>query len=185
MLATLVKTQEELEQIVSLSDQNTRAKISEEERQSQGFVSWNYSLGLLRKMNEQHPHVIVKEDQRVIGYALVALKEAGAFHPDLQAMTLHLDMISYNNKKLSDYDYYVMGQICVDKAYRGKGVFELLYQKHREIFEKSYDFIVTEISTRNTRSLRAHEKVGFKTIHTYRDSMDEWNVVVWDWREEV
>jgi L-amino acid N-acyltransferase YncA len=78
-----------------------------------------------------------------------------------------------------------MGQICVDKAYRGKGVFELLYQKHREIFEKSYDFIVTEISTRNTRSLRAHEKVGFKTIHTYRDSMDEWNVVVWDWREEV
>jgi len=23
--------------------------------------------------------------------------------------------------------------------------------------------------------------VGFKEIHTYNDSMDEWSVVVWDW----
>jgi len=182
MLATTVTTGDELQQIVQLSDQSIRTKLSEEEKQSQGFVSWSYSFGLLQKMNEQHPHVIVKHDNNVIGYALVALKEAKHFHPDLETMIQHLDEITYNNKKLSDYNYCVMGQICVEKSFRGKGIFEMLYQKHKEVFQDKYDFVVTEISTSNRRSLRAHEKVGFKTIYTYRDAMDEWNVVIWDWR---
>ena len=61
-------------------------------------------------------------------------------------MIQHLDEITYTNKKLSDYNYYVMGQICVDKSFRGKGIFEMLYQKHKELFQDKYDFVVTEIS---------------------------------------
>jgi len=182
MLATIVTTNEELQQIVRLSEQNIRTKLSQEEKQSQGFVSWPYSFDLLQKMNEQAPHVIVKVENKVAGYALVALKEARHFHPDLETMVQHLDKITYKNKKLSDYNYYVMGQICIDRSYRGKGIFEMLYQKHKELFQDKCDFIVTEISTSNGRSIRAHEKVGFKTIYTYRDAMDEWNVVVWDWK---
>jgi L-amino acid N-acyltransferase YncA len=75
-----------------------------------------------------------------------------------------------------------MGQICIDKTYRGKGVFKMLYDKHREMNKDVYDFIVTEISTGNLRSIKAHQKTGFKTIHTYLDHMDEWNVVLWDWK---
>jgi len=182
MLATIVTTDKELQQIVQLSDENIRTKISQEEKHSQGFVSWNYSFDLLQKMNEQHPHIIVKDGKKVVGYALVALKEARHFHPDLETMIQHLDKIIYNDKKLSEYRYYVMGQICIDKSHRGKGIFEMLYQKHKELFQNNYDFIVTEISTNNTRSLHAHEKVDFKSIYTYRDAMDEWNVVLWDWK---
>jgi len=182
MLATIVTTDKELQQIVQLSDENIRTKISQEEKHSQGFVSWNYSFDLLQKMNEQHPHIIVKDEHKVIGYALVALKEAKRFHTDLEAMIQHLDKIIYNDKKLSEYRYYVMGQICIDKSYRGKGIFEMLYQKHKKLFQNNYDFIVTEISTSNTRSLRAHEKIGFKSIYTYCDPMEEWNVVLWDWK---
>jgi L-amino acid N-acyltransferase YncA len=75
-----------------------------------------------------------------------------------------------------------MGQICVDKEFRGKGLFEELYQGHKEIYGSGFDFIITEISTSNHRSLRAHEKVGFETIHQYTDEMDEWAVVVWNWK---
>jgi hypothetical protein len=56
----------------------------------------------------------------------------------------------------------------------------MLYQKHREEFRDKYDFAVTEISTANYRSLRAHERVGFKTISVFKDAVDEWNVVLWD-----
>ncbi len=75
-----------------------------------------------------------------------------------------------------------MGQICIAKVYRGQGLFEQLYNYHKEIYQPQFDLFVTEISTRNHRSLRAHEKVGFKTIHTHRDNLDEWRVVAWDWR---
>ena len=97
-------------------------------------------------MNEQHPHIIVKEDGIVIGYALVTLRDASRFHPDLKAMVDQLEVIMYNKKRLSEYQYYVIGQICIGKAYRGKGVFEMLYQQHKKIFEKDFDFVITEIS---------------------------------------
>lgn len=179
--ATIVTTSEELHQIIHLSYQNLRTEISEEEKKSQGFVSWNYSFELLQKMNVQYPHVIVKDNDKVVGYALVALIEARNFHPALEQMIIDLEPLLYKGKKLSAYKYYIMGQICVDKAYRGRGILEILYQQHKALFEKEYDFVVTEISTGNSRSLRAHEKVGFKTIYTYADNTDKWNVVLWDW----
>src|SRR6476659_854349 len=149
MQATVVTTNEELQQIIQLSYQNLRTKISEEEKNSQGFVSWNYSFELLQKMNAQYPHVVVKDNNKVIGYALVALKEARDFHPALQQMIIDLEPLVYKGRKLSAYKYYVMGQICVDKGYRGKGIFKMLYLKHKTLFEKNYDFVVTEISTGN------------------------------------
>jgi hypothetical protein len=57
----------------------------------------------------------------------------------------------------------------------------MLYEEHKRLFRKEYDFVITEISTINKRSIAAHKKIGFKTIHTYRDALDEWNVVLWDW----
>ena len=61
MQATVVTTNEELQEIIQLSYQNLRTKISEEEKKSQGFVSWNYSFELLHKLNAQHPHATYEE----------------------------------------------------------------------------------------------------------------------------
>ncbi len=133
-------------------------------------------------MNDQCAHVIVKDKNIIVGYALVTFKEASIFHKDLNAMMMHLETLEYENKLLQQYKFYVMGQICVDEDYRGRGVFQMLYQQHKKLFENGFDFVVTEISKGNARSLRAHEKIGFKTIHTYKDGLDEWNVVLWDWK---
>ena len=84
--------------------------------------------------------------------------------------------------RLKDRRYYVMGQVCVAKAYRGKGVFDRLYAAHREHLRHRFDACVTEISVRNPRSLRAHARVGFEELERYRDAADEWVVVIWDLR---
>jgi RimJ/RimL family protein N-acetyltransferase len=47
--------------------------------------------------------------------------------------------------------------------------------------QSSYDFVLTEIATRNTRSIRAHEKVGFQLLHRFSDEKEQWDIVVWDW----
>ena len=44
-----------------------------------------------------------------------------------------------------------------------------------------FDFCLTEVSTRNLRSMQAHEKVGFRIIHTFKDENEEWNILLWDW----
>jgi len=79
--------------------------------------------------------------------------------------------------------FYVMGQVCVGKPWRGKGVFDLLYQAHRRHLRARFDCSVTEVAMRNTRSLRAHERVGFTVIDRYRDQTDDWAVIRWDWSD--
>ena len=75
-----------------------------------------------------------------------------------------------------------MGQICVDEPWRGRGVFDALYQGHREHLRGAYELVVTEVAVRNPRSLRAHQRVGFREIERYRDATDEWVVLGWDWQ---
>ncbi len=112
---------------------------------------------------------------------MVTLKEASDFHHDLKRMINNLELINYKDRPLSSYTWYIMGQVCIKKNYRGKGIFKLLFQKHKELYSREYELMITEISTANHRSQKAHEKVSFKTVYTYSDDLDKWNVVVWDW----
>ena len=132
-------------------------------------------------MHEAAPSIIIKDNDRVIAYALVMLRECSSMVPVLEPMFANFEKFTWNGKPLTAYRFYVMGQICIDKAYRGRGLFDILYQKHKEIYSPKFDLLVTEIATRNARSLRAHERVGFKQINVYRDETDEWSVVIWDW----
>lgn len=186
MLQTsLVQSNSELDQIYRLNLRNLKQNLSETERQQEGFVTWLYPPELLLQMHQLAPSVVVKNGDTVVGYALVTLKESAAFHPDLQTMFSNLSTLQYKGKPLFEQNFYCMGQVCIDKAYRGKGVLGQLYQGHYTHYSSRFNLLVTEISTSNARSQKAHEKVGFKTIYTYPDHMDEWNVVVWDWQKKV
>jgi len=182
LYATQVTIDDELLQIHELSRENLKGNISEEEQEKQGFVTWLYPVSLLQQMHAIASGIIAKNDDTVVGYALVTPVEAGSFHPDLKRMIDNLEPLNYKGKPLSSYSYYVMGQVCIDKNYRGKGIFNMMFQKHKELYSGNYELLVTLISTTNYRSQKAHEKVGFTTIHTYTDALDSWNVVVWDWR---
>jgi len=182
MFATIVTTDEELQQINRLNTENYRHTISAEQRDKEGFVSWPYPMERLQKIQALAPQVIAKEGDTVVGYALVTVKETAAFHNDLQHMFDHLSTVCYNGTLLKDCNYYVMGQVCIDKPWRGKGVFAMLFTHHKKVYSDRFDMVITEISVSNVRSQKAHEKVGFKTIYTYTDEMDTWSVVAWDWK---
>jgi hypothetical protein len=75
------------------------------------------------------------------------------------------------------YNFYLMGQVCIRKEYRGKGLFSAMYREHKKRYRNKYEFLLTEIITSNKRSIKAHQKIGFKEIHSYHDSMGEWSLV--------
>ncbi|MBA2249946.1 MAG: GNAT family N-acetyltransferase [Chitinophagaceae bacterium] len=183
LYTTVVTDEEELLQINEMNRLNLKIVLSPQEQQEQGFITWLYNISLLKEMHELAPSIIVKDEKQIVGYALVTPKESSSFHPDLKGMIDNLEIVNYKNNPLSTYSFYLMGQVCIHKDFRGKGIFDMLFQKHKELYSNTYDMLVTEISTKNLRSQKAHEKVGFKTIHTYKDELDEWNVVVWDWRK--
>jgi len=182
LIITEVATKNDLIQINNLNQQNLKDNLSIKEQEEQGFVTWLYPVSLLQQIHTIAPSIIAKDKHKVVGYALVTPIEAAGFHTSLKGMIEYIEMIMYNGKHLSSYNYYIMGQVCIDKDYRGRGIFDLLFQKHKELYKGKYELLITEISTKNYRSQKAHEKVGFKTIYTYPDTLDEWNVMIWDWR---
>jgi len=164
----LVKDESELQQILQLQRRNL--SYSED-----GFVTVRHTLDILRTFHEAMPSVVAKDDEKVIGYAISMPRDASALVPILEPMFRRLDHVA----ALRNQRWYVMGQVCIDQEWRGRGVFDRLYLEHRRRYSGRFDWLVTEISVRNQRSQKAHRRVGFVEIDHYRDAQDEWSVVGW------
>lgn len=179
---TTSKDEADLRGILDLQQRNLPKNLSREEITSQGFVTVSHSLVDLQKMNAIEQHVIAKENNSVIAY-LLAMTERSKFDiPILIPMFEAFEHIHYKNTLLSKYNYIVVGQVCVDKNYRGQGILDKCYTLYIDSFKKKYDFAVTEIATSNQRSMNAHKRIGFEIIYEYvaPDNV-AWSIVVLDW----
>ncbi|HEY8399681.1 MAG TPA: GNAT family N-acetyltransferase, partial [Cytophagaceae bacterium] len=175
---------EELQQILELQFANLSQNVSEQERLEQGFLSVQHTLEELREISGRYNHIIVKDGGRVVGFALVMLPEYRDSVETLRPMFDMIDEIHFQGRALREYNYFVMGQICIDKPYRGKGLFKGLYYKLKSEFDRSYSLLITEVATKNFRSTAAHRQVGFRSLKKYTapDGI-EWDIVYWDWKE--
>lgn len=176
---TQVTDPAEVRQILDLQAQNLAANLSPETRRQQGFVTVRHQPEVLLRMNQAYPSVIAKAGDQLAGYCLVMLRDFGNQVPELIAMFAMLDQLSWQGRPLRSGGWFVMGQVCVAEAYRGQGVFDGMYGKLREVCHPDFDFVITEVAARNTRSLRAHERVGFEPVHIYEDrqSGETWHVI--------
>jgi len=173
----------DLEQILALQRCNVEEGRTPEDVAAQGFVTVRHDLALLREMNDAAGHVVARVDGHVVGYALVMLASFEERIPILAPMVARLRTLEFRGRALCDLRYFIMGQVCVDAAYRGSGAFAGLYDELRRRYASQYDLVVTEVARRNTRSVRAHAKVGFELLQRYRhDGGEEWDLIGWDWR---
>jgi len=179
---TTATSKNDLEGILSLQKINLAQSLTESEIRSQGFVTVDHSYEQLAKLNDHEKHIVAKDNGKVIGYLLAMTKPSRFDIPVLLPMFELFDTISYNNRKISDYNYLVVGQVCIDKDYRGQGILDDCYAVYREHCGNKYDIAITEIAATNLRSLKAHKRIGFKEINTYvSPDKTEWSVVLWDW----
>ncbi len=180
---TTVSTTDEIRAIVELQAANLPAALTSEMMASQGFVTVRHDFDVLRRMNDVAPAIIAKADSAVVGYALVMPREFGPSVPILRPLFEMLGGLSWKGVWLRDHPrWFVMGQVCIADGYRGQGIFDGLYREMAERYGDRYDFTVTEVAGRNTRSLRAHARVGFQELHVYADAItgEEWHVIVLD-----
>ncbi len=173
----------DLKGILQLQKINLAPNLTEAEIQNQGFVTVDHSYDQLKKLNDHEKHVVAKDSEKVIGYLLAMTKRSRLDIPVLIPMFELFDTVSYKGKKISEYNYLVVGQVCIDKAYRGQGILDQCYSAYRKHYSTQYDFAITEIANANFRSLNAHRRIGFKEINTYLSpDKKEWVVVLWDWK---
>ena len=184
---TLVRGPRDVEQILALQAENHRDTVDAATAQSDGFTSVRHEPAVLQAMNRAHPSAIAVAGDVVAGYALMMPQQFRDRVPLLEPMFSLFDRLEWRGAPLAGNPrWFVMGQVCVARAFRGQGVFDGVYHQLRDAYAPQFDFVLTEVSQNNKRSLRAHRRVGFETLHVYRDPAadDTWEVVVWDWRGE-
>ncbi len=182
MLYTLdtANTKEDLLQILALQEENLEKSISSSELKDQGFVTVHHDFDLLQEMNAPFPHVIARANDKVVGYTLVMLRKMADRIPVLIPMFEKINQLSYQGQALSSAQYFIMGQVCIDKDFRGKGLFSALYHKLGREMRADFQFCITEVAVRNPRSMRAHQKIGFKPLFQYKDDdSEEWVILIW------
>lgn len=173
---------DELNGVLSLQQANLTKNLSSKEIEEDGFVTIEHTFELIERLNQREQHIIAKEGGNVIGYTLSMTKDSRREIPIIFPMFEVFDRIIYRGQTISSFNYLVVGQVCVDKNYRGEGVFDHLYQYYKTHHKNKYTFAITEIAVSNKRSLHAHKRIGFEEIYHYTDQDGtEWAVVVWDW----
>lgn len=174
---TLSSTEEEVEQVLQLQQQNFPTNLSAEELASDGFVTVKHSTDILLKWQQEQPHVLAKSNSKVVGYALTMLSKHRTDIPVLVPMFEKID--AHIDPSIR---YLVMGQICIDKSYRGKGIFRDLYNTMKSSYPQ-FDWIITEVDTANERSVNAHKAVGFQELITYQQEEQTWSLIYLDLKE--
>ena len=170
---TQATTSEELRQILELQQQNLPRNLTQKEQESDGFVTVEHTFTVLKEMNDECGHIIAKSEGKVVAYAL-------CMHPKFaESIEILKPMFHEINKVVKgNLNYMVMGQICVAKSHRGKGVFRQLYTTMKAKLPSGMDTIITEVAVKNIRSLNAHFAVGFTELKRYsEDNLTEWVLI--------
>ena len=173
--------EEDIHHLLTLQKDNLKQNLDAETIDSQGFVSFVYLPEDIKGMMRYEPQIIAVDGNDIVGYALTASFEYAQTVKLLQPLAEKSSSLAYDDTPLSILRYYIMGQVCVKAGYRGIGVFDALYQGHKEHLSAKYDGVITEIASENKRSLAAHRRVGFETIYEYRDEISQidWEIVFW------
>jgi GNAT superfamily N-acetyltransferase len=178
----LSETIADYERIIELQQANHAAAVAPDLGETEGFVTMEYTVPQLQAMSGKYRHVVAKAGDVVVGYALVLLIEYKAAFPFLHDMFQKIEAGSDCGKPIRESAYFVMGQVCIEQDFRGKGLFKMLYRKLKEQMSADFDLVITEVSEKNKRSMRAHQEVGFRNIQLKDEHASEWNVIAWDWK---
>lgn len=176
----IASTDEHFAQILNLQQANLFRNLTPAGQVSSGFVFAEHTPDILKQMAAGLPQLIALSAGRVIGYNLSMSEAMKNYLPGLTPMFLEFSTCRFLGAPLSVFSFIVGGQVCIDTAFRGRGLIGSLYGETFRLLKSKYRVCVTEISTRNLVSLKAHEKIGFKLIHTYSDLNENWNIVAMD-----
>lgn len=170
----------ELQQILALQKKNLPIAISEETQISEGYVTIDHDFDMLHRMNEACPHIIAKEGEKLVGYTLCMHPKFGDEIQVLLPMFKEIREVIKDHSNahgLTKANYIVMGQVCIDKDYRRQGVFRKLYETMLKVIQPQFRHIITEVDTKNVRSLEAHYGIGFKLLSRYSSDGRIWDLI--------
>ncbi|VEB36446.1 GNAT family acetyltransferase [Legionella sainthelensi] len=170
----------DFEQIVTLQNRNLASVLTPTEK-TDGYLSGAFSLDQLKAMDQDICVFICKDKDRVCGYICVGSVEYNKNVPLVASMLDYFPHIIYQERLLSTYNIAISGPVCIDKDYRGQGIFFNLYNELSEFLVRErpeLDLYAVLVSTQNLRSINAHKKLGMESVGKFSFDNNDYLILV-------
>jgi hypothetical protein len=154
----------DLPRILALQEANLLANLDAEQR-SRGFLSARFSAQQFAHLARDVALIVAAEDAHLAGYMCAP---SIAFNREVALLAAMIDTFPHTpflGRPLAAQRCVIYGPVCVDSAYRGRGVLRGMYDTLRREIAGDYDAGVLFISRDNERSLAAHAQgLGMQLI---------------------
>ncbi|MBS2001393.1 MAG: GNAT family N-acetyltransferase [Cyanobacteria bacterium SZAS LIN-5] len=166
----------DFEQVVTLQKANSLAVLPEDAR-GDGFLSSDFTAEQFEQMAKSVALIVALDAGQVIGFVCASTPEFNRNVPVPAAMMQRFPRIKIGSRRLNEVSSFISGPVCVEKSYRGQGVFEALYNKLFDATATDFDVALAFIATSNPRSVKAHGKVGMDVIDRFDVAGREFYIV--------
>jgi GNAT superfamily N-acetyltransferase len=147
----------DIDGILALQARNLHANLSSQE-QRDGFVTTPFTAGQIETLLAESGVFVADHAGVVAGYAFAGGWEFFAQWPIFTLMLTRLSGLAFRDTILTAGNTFQYGPICVERALRGTGIAQALFEAMRASFSARFPVGVTFINQRNQRSLAAHTR---------------------------
>ena len=168
MMEIVQAAMDDFDGVKALLKANHVSNLSAEEQKS-GFVTTNLTDDQLEDLIVKENGVtIAREGGRVIAFALAAPWEYWSQWPLFVHMIGELGKYDYLGQKLTLENTYQYGPVCIDRAFRGRGLFERVFRASLDSMAERYPIMITFVNHVNGRSHAAHtRKAGMDVLGNF------------------
>ena len=141
--------------ILRLQSENFIGNLAEEKR-SEGFLSAEFSREQVAQLAENLGTTIATVNGQVVAFLCGFRQEFDHGSPVVAKMLDTYPLVKFDGQLLSSYHSYIYGPVCIDRAYRRRGLLRGLYETQKQDLRGQFDVGVAFVSRSNPHSLSAH-----------------------------
>ncbi|MDD3610920.1 MAG: hypothetical protein WCR98_07495 [Saccharofermentanales bacterium] len=177
---------EDLPQVSRLQERYHVDSISAEDKVD-GFVTTLFTEEQFKRLiTDENGLSVALDGDKLIAYAMAASWQYWSEWPFFQKMIADLPEIEYLGQVATVDNSYQYGPICIDKAYRGSGVLENLFDFSRETMKERYPILLTFVNQANPRSITAHKnKLHLDVLKEFQFNNNDYFTLGFDTQKSV
>ncbi|BEN39371.1 Predicted acetyltransferase [Klebsiella oxytoca] len=164
--------------ILQLQGENVPEALDERQKR-QGFIVSRMNEAQLTAINHGIGILVAEQENQLAGFVCLMPADVQPRPPVVDAMLATLATQSFAGRALSEQRVFLYGPVCLDAAWRGKGVLKRLYAAVKAHTRHDYDVGALFIDDDNPHSLAAHvQGLGMTALAPFHCGQKGYQLVV-------
>lgn len=149
---------QDFEQIFALQNRNLLSVLNVSER-SEGFLNTAFTVQQFQEMDQSLGVIAAVDQGQVCGYIGAGTLTFYSKFLFPAALIQYAEKLNYQQRPLISYRCCIVNPLCIEKKYRGSGIFMELSQAMCDLVSVNYEIALAFVSIANQRSLHACQKM--------------------------